>query len=68
MTTNHWFMEDARVAAVARLIGDYRNAPNLWLARRIIEEIAGVAGTTGTGPLDSGTALPDDCRESIPFR
>jgi len=31
--------EDARVAMIARLVGEHRNAPNLWLARRIIREL-----------------------------
>ncbi len=28
---------DERAAAIARVIGDHRDAPNLWLARRILE-------------------------------
>lgn len=28
-----------RIATVARLIGDHRNAPNLWLARQIVETL-----------------------------
>jgi hypothetical protein len=28
--------DDPRVAVVTRLIGDNRNAPNLWLARHIL--------------------------------
>jgi len=32
-------VEDARVAMIAHLVADHRNAPNLWLARRIVLEL-----------------------------
>ncbi len=30
---------DPRIAVIARVLGDHHNAPNLWLARRIIQEL-----------------------------
>ena len=31
--------DDPRVALITRVIGDNRNAPNVWLARKIIQEL-----------------------------
>lgn len=44
--------ESIRIAVVARLIGDHRNAPNLWLARRIVQELARLEASMphGSGP------------------
>jgi hypothetical protein len=30
---------DPRVELITRIIGDHRNAPNLWLARRIVQAL-----------------------------
>jgi hypothetical protein len=38
MTARQW-PDDFHISLVASIIGDYRNAPNLWLARKIVEEL-----------------------------
>jgi hypothetical protein len=48
--------DDLRLATIVRLLSDHQNAPNLWLARRIVEALDNEADDAGQ----------DDARASTP--
>jgi len=48
---------DVRMALIARLVGDHRAAPNLWLARRIVQQLDEMDADAIT-PVQQPTAGP----------
>src|SRR3954447_20415675 len=52
MRTRNVPVEDSRIARIADIIADHRTAPNLWLARRILEELRSVDACATAGCYD----------------
>jgi hypothetical protein len=50
-------VQDVRLAVIARLLGDHRTAPNLWLARKIVQELDDLA-TNAMNPARQPTGAP----------
>lgn len=50
-------VEDVRLVVIARLLGDHRTAPNLWLARKIVQELDDLAANA-MNPARQPTAAP----------
>lgn len=62
-------VEDARVALIARLISDHRNAPNLWLARLIVQEMGmSDASAIRHMPVNSPTGYQPDWADARQHR